>query len=138
MQNKIDLISASYGRCILSEGFFEDFYETFQKSDPRIKAYFTDTDMSQQRRLLRHGISYMIMYAEENRTGELKVEKLGDSHSETQMNIKPELYDFWIQSLVETIRKHDSKSTPELESDWKQILNLGVNKMKDAYLLNKN
>jgi hemoglobin-like flavoprotein len=129
-----DDVAQSYGRCCNSEGFFDDFYDAFLKSSPKIAPMFAKTDMAKQKQLLRSGISMLLMYSKGgNIISEKTMERLGASHSRNGYNVTPDLYPFWVKSLLETIKKHDKKFSPELEAAWKQELNKGISYLCSKY-----
>lgn len=44
-----DRVMQSYGRCCASPTFFDDFYQQFLASSPKIREKFTGTDMPAQK-----------------------------------------------------------------------------------------
>jgi hypothetical protein len=84
-----DQVSQSYGRCCLSSGFFDDFYQTFFNSSPRVRAKFANTDMAKQKSLLRDGITYMIMFFDGSGVAASKVTRLAASQGPAQYRARP-------------------------------------------------
>ena len=128
-----DLVQSSYGACCMSPTFFDDFYTAFLASSSVIAGKFVNTDMAKQKRLLRDGISFMIMYYNGTVVGRTKIEKLGESHSQGRMDIKPQWYDLWVNALVKTIAKHDAKFSPATERAWRTVLAKGIDAMRSQY-----
>jgi hemoglobin-like flavoprotein len=128
-----DLVQSSYGACCLSPTFFDDFYDAFLASSSVIAGKFVNTDMAKQKRLLRDGISFMIMYFNGTAVGRMKVEKLGESHSQGRMDIKPQWYDLWVNALVKTVAKHDPKFSPAADRAWRAVLARGIDAMRSQY-----
>ena len=62
----IQEVEASYGRCLLKDGFLNRFYEIFMASHPDIRPMFAHTDFTAQIGLLRHGLNSVFMYVEHN------------------------------------------------------------------------
>ena len=54
-------------------------------------------------------------------------------HSRSQKNIEPWLYDFWIDSLLDTVREHDPDYNVDVELAWRLALAAGVAYMKFRY-----
>lgn len=127
------IVQQSYGRCCVGPKFFDDFYDAFVKTSPKIREKFTKTDFVKQKKLLRQSITFIIMFYTGSSMADNVVRDLGQSHSRKQLDIDPSLYTFWIESLVQTIKKSDPKFTPELEAAWRKVLDRGVNAMKSAY-----
>lgn len=133
MTEKVTQVKLSYGRCAVSPKFFEDFYDDFMDSSPLIRARFENTDMEVQRALLRHGLSHLIMYAAGSHAAGMKVDRLADSHARGKLDIQPWMYDHWIESLIRTVPRHDKKANAQLLLVWKEMIQMGVDKMISAH-----
>ena len=129
----INNVRTSFGRCTISNSFFDDFYRDFLTSDPCIAPMFRSTDMVTQKQLLKNGISFLIMFANNSEFAKSKIQDLAESHAHTRLNIKPEMYKYWLGSLLRTIDRHDKQSTPALLEDWKMILSAGIKQMIKGY-----
>jgi hemoglobin-like flavoprotein len=55
-----------------------------------------------------------------------KLRALGETHSRQQMDIRPELYGIWVDTLLATISSHDSQATDETIKAWREILAEGI------------
>lgn len=130
---QMQLVERSYGRCTLSAGFFDDFYRNFFGSSPAIAPYFSKTDMTKQKQLLRAGISHMILAAKGNLISQNKIKQLGESHDRRHLNVKPELYSLWEQSLLKTVQAHDPQFNLVLQMAWHKVLLVGIEQIKSAY-----
>jgi hemoglobin-like flavoprotein len=126
-------VSESYGRCCLQKEFFEDFYAIFLESSPEVKFKFAKTNFDRQFKLLRDGITFMIMFARGDRFAATKMEKLGELHNSKHLNIGTRLYSLWLNCLIRTIQKHDRELTPELRALWEDAMNVGI-----KYLISKH
>ncbi|WP_346837929.1 globin [Microbulbifer sp. SAOS-129_SWC] len=126
-----DTVFQSYGRCCINESFFTDFYDRFMSSGDEVRAMFVDTDMPQQRHLLRNGIMQLILHA--RGMPDTKLRALGDSHSRTGYNIRPDLYRQWLDALLDTIRQHDPEYRDAIGSAWQRALQPGIEVIRGAY-----
>lgn len=124
-------VMQSYGRCCASQSFFDTFYQHFLDSSPAIREKFAKTDMGAQKHLLRAGILNLVLYA--RGMSDTKLRALGQSHSREGFDIRPELYDLWLDSLMLAVREHDSAATSEDLSAWREVLNKGINVIKSFY-----
>jgi hypothetical protein len=61
----------------------------------------------------------MFMHLGGNAVGTNGVDRIAESHSKQMMNIDPNLYDYWINALVKSVKDCDPKMTPVLEAEWK-------------------
>lgn len=133
-----DSIKRSYGRCVLTraakEKFFHQFYELFLNSHPDIGAMFENTDFEKQIVMLKNAISMSILFAEKG--DELAIDVLGTirkSHSRERKNVKPEYYSYWLDSLIETLWLCDPNFTPELEQDWRNLMQISIDYIIEGY-----
>jgi hemoglobin-like flavoprotein len=127
------LVMQSFGRCTLNDDFLITFYDVLTQSSAEIKAMFAHTDMPRQRRLLKDALIHLISYAGGNEFSEKRVEELGESHSRTQLNVRPALYEIWVDSLVKAVRRHDDSFTAELDAAWRRIVAPGIAAMQARY-----
>lgn len=128
---EVEKVYLSYGRCCQADGFFRDFYAFFMSKSDDVRAMFNDTDMAEQRRLLRSGLTWLIMYARGG--SDFKLRQLGETHSRKGYGIRPEWYDLWVEALLEAVREHDPELTPSLEAQWRKTLQPGVDMIRGAY-----
>ncbi|MCP8898171.1 globin [Gilvimarinus xylanilyticus] len=131
MDTPQDIVFQSYGRCCIRDQFFSDFYDCFMGKSDEIRQMFVDTDMPSQRHLLRNGIMQLILFSRGLPDSKLKA--LGESHSRHGYDIKPHLYNIWLEALLETLRQHDKQYSPQVESAWRHALTPGIDLIKSAY-----
>lgn len=124
-------VMQSYGRCCASTSFFDTFYQHFLASSPAIREKFTQTDMTAQKQLLRAGILNLVLYA--RGMSDTKLRALGKSHSREGFDIRPELYDLWLDSLMLAVKQHDADASAEDLSAWREVLGKGINLIKSFY-----
>lgn len=130
---ELEQVKKSYERCIAHPDFFDKFYELFFQTDKRIPELFKDTDFTVQRAAIQHGISYMIMYAENSRIATAKIESLSTKHDRNHLNIRPELYTHWLNALIKTIDLYDKEFDTDLKNAWIRILSYGISSIKSKY-----
>ncbi|WP_193162631.1 globin [Microbulbifer hainanensis] len=126
-----DIVFQSYGRCCKNERFFVDFYDRFMGSSDEVRAMFVDTDMKQQRHLLRNGILQLILHA--RGMPDTKLRALGESHSRGGYNIRPDLYRQWLDALLDTVRRHDPEHSDSITDAWQRALQPGIELIRGAY-----
>ena len=124
-------VMQSYGRCCASLGFFDDFYQRFLASSPVIRAKFAATDMLAQKHLLRAGILNLVLHA--RGMSDSKLRALGQSHSREGFDIRPELYDLWLDALLQTVAEHDREVRAEDLTAWREVLGKGIALIKSCY-----
>ncbi|AJE16811.1 globin [Stutzerimonas balearica] len=124
-------VMQSYGRCCASAGFFDDFYAAFLASSPAVREKFVRTDMTAQKQLLRAGILNLVLFA--RGMPDTKLRALGQSHSRAGLDIRPELYDLWVEALLKTIGQHDRQLEQADLQAWRLVLNKGIDVIKASY-----
>lgn len=130
-----DRVMASYARCLVNPAFFNRFYEIFTGSHPAIRPMFAKTDMAKQHHLLRHGVMSALRYAqsEKNLMAKVCIDRIRESHSRKQYAISPELYPFWLNSLIQAVRETDPEFNPTLDEEWRQVLQPVVDYIGSGY-----
>ncbi|AMX03624.1 globin [Microbulbifer thermotolerans] len=126
-----DIVFQSYGRCCNNEQFFVDFYDFFMSSSEEVRAMFTETDMKQQRHLLRNGIMQLVLHA--RGLPDTKLRALGESHSRRGYNVRPDFYHLWLEALMKTLRRHDPEFSDTVESAWRRAIQPGIEIIRGAY-----
>ncbi|WP_447977444.1 globin [Candidatus Nitrospira bockiana] len=119
-------VSESFGRCCVNPRFLDRFYEIFLSSHPAIKPMFQHTDMGKQKNLLRQGLPMVLMHGEGNAFGTRSLDRIAESHGRKGMNVDPNLYEYWINSLLEAIKECDPQWDPALEAQWRDVLQKGT------------
>ena len=122
----------SYHRAEVNN-FVDKFYEEFLKSDPRIAPIFKKTDFKEQKRLLVQGVFNLLEYAKGSAIGRMSVNRLAETHGRKKLNIPPELYKLWVNSLMVALAERDPKFTPQLDMKWRQAIQKGIDLMISQY-----
>ncbi|MBT6154653.1 MAG: globin [Planctomycetaceae bacterium] len=126
-------MNSSYGRCCVQKEFFDLFYETFMGKSPAIAEMFAHTDMTAQKIVLRTGIAHLISYAKGKGIAKRKLEELGERHDRDHLAIKPEMYEMWVDSLLEAVQEFDPKYEAGAEEAWRYVLARGIELMNSKY-----
>jgi len=126
-------VQASFGRCLTNEQFFDRFYEIFVASHPDIRPMFAKTDMSRQKGLLRHGLMSALMYAESDLMAKACIDRIRESHGRSRLNIRPELYQYWLAGIVKAVSECDPEFTPGLGRLWHEALLPAVERIQSGY-----
>lgn len=111
----------SLGRCVACETFLDRFYELFIASSPTIDELFRKTEMERQKEMLRASLYEMLVAAGTTKgLAHKELERLARRHHE--LGVTEEMYDWWLDALIEAAREHDTHFTDELEKDWRDSL----------------
>ena len=131
----VEVFLASLKRCLAAPGFLESFYERFVGSSDEVREKFRDTDMKRQAQAVADSL-YVVANAVQGEEGSLarwELPRIAERHSRRERDIRPELYDLWIDCLVETARAHDPQFDPGVEHAWRDVLLFGAEAMRQRY-----
>ena len=114
------------------QSFFDAFYDKFIAASPKVHEAFSETDMRRQRKMLEKSFySLFIFYATSNENDYL--EKIAHRHGKHDKNIVPELYDVWLECLIDTVKEFDPHFNLDVELSWRLVLSTGIAYMKFHY-----
>ena len=126
-------VRRSLERCEAAGDFGAVFYRKFLNCSPRIAPYFSETDFERQRRVLRDSVLLMVSRDVSDPAMREHLERLGKTHSRSQRGILPELYELWLDSVIETVRELDPNWNAELERAWRVRLRPGMQVIMAAF-----
>ncbi len=126
-------VEASYDRCLANGEFYDTFYDTFLAKSEEIPPLFAKTDFRRQKQMIRLSVRMLVRLGLGEPGTKVAIEKLGETHSRPQHNIRAELYTYWLDALCESIKKHDPEYTPELEQQWRDTMRAGIDMMIAMY-----
>lgn len=136
MKDYLTFFNESYQRTMGSESdreeFLDAFYDAFMSKSIEIAAKFAHTDMPRQRQMLYRSLRHMVDFSVQRQASE-DLRKTAERHSASQLDVKPGLYDIWLDSLIETVQLFDPEFTEEIELAWRVVLAPGVVYMKFKY-----
>lgn len=126
---------ASLKRCLADADFLREFYELFMASSPEVRDKFKDTEFPRQTRILADSL-YLMAVASESRENAIawkELDRLAERHSRRGLDIRPELYDSWLECLVKAARKHDADFSSTIEEAWRGALAPGIAHLRAGY-----
>jgi hemoglobin-like flavoprotein len=133
--DQTEVFIASLKRCLAQPEFLLNFYAIFMDSSKEIRQKFAHTDFKRQTRVLAESLWVISVAAQGPRTspawGDLP--QIAARHSRNDLDIRPGLYDNWLDCLVEAARKHDVEFSPEIEDAWRKTLAAGIEYMRSKY-----
>ncbi len=136
MKDYLTFFRASYDRVLASDSqrddFFEAFYECFVSKSDDIAAKFAHTDMHRQKEMLHQSVRHMVDFSVQRQASE-ELRKIAGRHSRSQIDVNPDLYDIWLDSLIETVQLFDLRFTEEIELAWRVVLAPSIVYMKFKY-----
>ena len=134
-QDQVDTFRASLNRCLSAPDFLRRFYELFLESSDEVKEKFKNTDFPRQTRILADSL-YMMAVAgqlESNATAWKEMERLAHTHSRNKLDIRPGLYELWLECLLKAAAAHDPQYSPEIDAAWRETLGVGIQYLSSRY-----
>src|SRR5512136_2488904 len=103
MENDDGVFRSSLRRCLAEPDFLTHFYHAFLASSEEVRDKFKDTDFERQTRVLADSLYMMAVVGEGEKQGPAwaEVARLARLHSRSQLDIRPGLYDLWLQCLLQ-------------------------------------
>jgi hemoglobin-like flavoprotein len=129
----IEVYNDSLERCMARPEFLHRFYELFIRSSDEVAEKFKNTDMKKQERVLKYSLYTLLLAVGGGESGRAELERLAEVHNRKNRDIKPHLYDLWLDCLLQAVREYDGAYGPEVERSWRQILGTGINHLKERY-----
>ncbi|MFP4615312.1 MAG: globin [Thiohalorhabdus sp.] len=128
-----EAVKKSLGRCLHHGDVFGTFYQIFLQRDPRIPELFANTDMEEQKKLLRNGVNNVIAFYDQSFTAKSVLERIRYTHGRSRLNIPPDLYGHWVEAMIQAVGQFDPDFDPLLEQSWRNVLNNGTEFVMAGY-----
>lgn len=130
---KEETYNDSLHRCAACVGFFDRFYELFLASSEEVREKFQNTDFGRQKQALRASLYIMPLLHSWSEGYSIHFEKIARRHSRADRDIRPELYDLWLNCLLRAVRETDPLYRTEVGVAWREVLEPGIEFMKSRY-----
>ncbi|HVN86095.1 MAG TPA: globin [Candidatus Binatia bacterium] len=131
-EDDLALFNDSLEYCRSSPEFLTRFYEHFIATSSEVASLFAATDFAHQRRVLGTAL-YTIMGQCRSSSVPPELEAIARRHSRSDRNVRPELYDLWLDCLLQAVREFDPRFTARTEHAWRVVLSVGIAFMKSRY-----
>jgi hemoglobin-like flavoprotein len=124
----------SLARCTSQTRFLDLFYEKFLASSPKVGEKFKGTDFVRQKRALKASL-HMILLAAQDDDGDpgRYLSDVAERHGVKQLDVGAELYDLWLDSLLDTVEACDPEYTPEVRRAWEEVMMVGIHYLTVRY-----
>jgi hemoglobin-like flavoprotein len=130
----LDAFDESLARCNAKPGFLDRFYERFLAMSPKVSEKFQNTNFVRQKRALRASFHMMLLAAGDGEFGaERYLNTLAKGHSRGELDIGAEFYDYWLDSLLATVRECDKHWDHDVEAAWEMVMGVGIQYLVSHY-----
>jgi hemoglobin-like flavoprotein len=124
---------ASFQRCLATPTFLAEIYRHLFRRLPAAEPMFAQTDFTRQHRLLQHAIGLLLSYPAQAETTPQLLDRVAERHNRKHLDISPDKYGPFVESLLDSVRGHDPEFSPEVEAAWRTTLAPGVAFMQSKY-----
>lgn len=136
MTDYLEHFQNSYQRVMRAEqygkDFFAAFYAAFIANDERVAGKFRNTDMARQRQMLKDSLDQMLYFSIDKCSSET-IERIAARHGPGGVDITPDFYDLWMESLLETVKRYDPDYDDNIDIAWRVNMAPGIALMKALY-----
>jgi hemoglobin-like flavoprotein len=130
----LDLFERSLAMCEVRPDFLDLFYEKFMVSSPEVAAKFVGTDFVRQKRALKASFHHLLLVAQDRKQSpDAYLSDVARRHGSGQLAIGASLYDFWLDSLLETVRECDPEWSLEVDHAWEAVMMVGIHYLCQNY-----
>lgn len=129
----LELVNDSLERCTPQAEFFEQFYWRFHGSSDEIAAKFEGTDAKTQARALRTAFLLLLQAIAGDPAAWQRLELRAIRHDRRHLDIKPEMYGLWKESLLDTVRDFDPRADARTEQAWRTVVQQAIDFMTARY-----
>ncbi|MCG6656872.1 globin [Halomonas campisalis] len=123
------LFDASYlrvlNRQVDDQDFFSAFYDRFIAASPEVAVKFRHTDMPRQRSMLKKAFYHLLAFYVSSHA-DYYLHQVAILHSRAHLDIRPALYDLWLDCLVDTARVFDEQFDADIELAWRLVMTPGI------------
>ena len=116
-----------------ADGLVERFYELFLAASPEVAEKFASTDFGKQRQALRSSLFLLMLADVEGSPGQALLARLAESHGRKGLDIRPELYEIWLDCLCLAVEDTDPQYDDEVEQAWRAVMQPGIDTMVARY-----
>tara|TARA_B110000305_G_C19364314_1_gene601091 strand:- start:28 stop:432 length:405 start_codon:yes stop_codon:yes gene_type:complete len=128
-KNNYKIFNDSFERCVNDVTFIDHFYRLFIDSSDEIRQKFKNTEMALQKEMLLKSLSYIMMA---NKRPDI-LSKIATRHDSKNLDIEPQLYENWLNCMVEAVKLTDKRFDEDVEESWRAVMQLGIDYMVSKY-----
>lgn len=132
-ESDLALFNDSLERCRKHPDFLDRFYAMFLESSETVAAKFAQTDFPRQKLVLAESLYTILSFARRRPVSEPALERIAQIHGRAGYDIRPELYDLWLECLLRSVRECDPLCSEDTESAWRAVLQSAIEFMKERY-----
>ena len=94
---------------------------------------FANTDFAHQKRAVLASLDLILLAAKAPEDADRHLREVAERHSSAQLAVGAELYDLWLDSLLDTVREVDPAFGPDVEEAWEDVMAVGIRYLVSRY-----
>lgn len=122
-------VTASARRCLAAPAFHGVFFDDLARRAPGAVALFAGADERILRNFLRNAITLLLMDAAGSPNAADRLDYVRTHHGPDALNVRPEWFAHWVESLMHSVRGVDPEYSAALEASWRRVIAAGVQKV---------
>ena len=123
----------SFNRCATNDEFIRSFYQRFLNSSEDIRRKFRFTDFQKQEKMLLGSLRLCAGATVGDADALAELLERAETHDRYHLGIKPEMYDYWLSAILETVAEFDDQWDAEVDEAWNSILDHVIQHMIRHY-----
>lgn len=123
----VEKFDLSLSRALENDAFLDAFYDNFIGAGDHVAHFFTNSDMPRQKRKLRKSLENMARLIDGVPGYSMYISHLARVHH--RYNIPPELYELWLDTLIQALYQSDPEFNEECEGVWRRVMKTGIDIM---------
>jgi hemoglobin-like flavoprotein len=128
----LETFEGSLARCTGQPRFLDLFYTKFLASSPKVREKFKDTDFVRQKRALKASLHMILLAAQDDDPGKY-LSDIAERHGVRELNVGAELYDLWLDSLLDTVEACDPEYRSAVRKAWEEVMMVGIHYLTVRY-----
>ena len=128
-----EVFDDSLARCLSKHGFLDRFYDLFLASSPRVREAFANTDFAHQKKMLADSLSLMTSVSGAPADELEELDRVARRHGKHDLDISYDLYDLWLESLMQAVREFDGHFDRDVDRAWRNTLAEGIEFMESRH-----
>ena len=133
MDDSFAVFRDSHRRVHKDPMFFDSFYQCFMASSDRVKDKFASTDFKRQKKALELSIKMVMMASRGSGAAETYLSYIAEQHDRSHLDIEPELYDLWLETMMTCVAESDPEFSPAVERAWRETMGFAIEYMMSRY-----
>ncbi|ARN74737.1 globin [Oceanicoccus sagamiensis] len=132
-EETVEQFHDSLDRCGSTSKFLGRFYQIFSASSPEVAARFTDTNFKTQIRALKTSFYMAMLASDKDSEASDYLERIAMRHNHQQLDIKPEFYTLWMDSMIVAVSEFDPQFDHHIEQVWRRFMQPAIEFMSSRY-----